>query len=151
MTLHSKTPPPRSRPSTPQSESCVRVMQQIEQAVRTLRLLPKVQLHGALTYWPPVIQSYWDAYGAEPERMHLRPTPQQISQLDQVCEWLTWLDTISARIVWARARRQSWRKIAYSVGHLSHVTCRERFRIAIVTIAYKEAVKKDFTNLTKSG
>jgi hypothetical protein len=39
-------------------------------------------------YWPPILRSFWEAYGNEASkdtlRIRITPTPRQISEMDEV-------------------------------------------------------------------
>jgi hypothetical protein len=68
---------------------------------------------GALrSQWPDVVYRAEEAYGWTAERMRPpRPTPAQITRMDEAIRWLLWLDGEERKIVWARSMGLSWRRI----------------------------------------
>lgn len=116
---------------------CVAVFEKIQRAARTMRLLPRVAVKTRYCAWPDIIQSFFDAYGYTPARLKIVPTARQLSEMDEVIGWLSWLsramDADAMRIVWARAEGNSWRRIARIAGKPPNA-CRERFRTAVAEI-----------------
>ena len=68
---------------------------------------------GALrSGWPDVVHQAHEAYGWTAERMRPpRPSPAQITRMDEAIGWLLWLDGQERKIVWARSMGVSWRRI----------------------------------------
>lgn len=116
------------------------VMEQIQEAARTIRLLPPVKAREKFCNWPDIVQNFMDAYGYTAPTFRIVPTAKQITRLDQVIDWLTWVPPETARIIWARSEGYPWRKIAGKVGK-DPKTCKERFRIGVVAISLKESKK----------
>lgn len=117
---------------------CLEIMNRIESAVRTMKLLPPVVARPKFSNWPPIIRGYWEAFNSEGERdrwyrVRIIPTARQISDMDEVCEWLSWLPEEHMKILWARGNNLSWRGIAFRVG-LSPKTCKERAIEGVVMI-----------------
>ena len=117
----------------------VKVFEEIQQAVHTLRLLPPADWPSSKTgYWPDVIQNFYDAYGYTAPTVRVIPTARQISRLDEVIEWMSWLPPEYARIIWARAEGFSWRQIARATPNKAAPnTCRNHFRIGVCSIAHR--------------
>ena len=134
---HASDPEPDEESS---GEGCVAVFEKVQRAVRTMRLLPSVAVRSRFCNWPDIIQNFFDAYGYTPGRVRITPTARQLSEMDEVIGWLSWVSRALTpdhmRIVWARAEGRSWRQIGYIVG-LSHTASRERFRIAVAEIYEK--------------
>jgi uncharacterized protein DUF6362 len=62
--------------------------------------------------WPDIVQRAEEAYGWTAERMRPpRPSPAQITRMDEAIGWLLWLDAEERKLVWARSMGLSWRKI----------------------------------------
>ena len=62
--------------------------------------------------WPDVVHRAEEAYGWTSERMRPpRPSPAQITRMDEAIRWLLWLDGEERKIVWARSMGLSWRRI----------------------------------------
>jgi len=108
-----------------------------EEAARTLRRLPDPAKgpKGYGSSWPPIIRSYWEAYGLDPARPpRISPTPQAISRMEETFDWLGWLEPDDARIVWLRAEGLKWRQVGIRVG-LHRGTAWRRWVAALITIA----------------
>lgn len=120
-------------------DNAVQVFEQIQRAVRTLRKLPPAFVRSSSCSWPEIVRSFHEAYGYnDPTPPRLVPTARQITEMDQVIGWIAFLANYGEeypRIIWARAEKASWRKIATLVG-LSKDTCRERFRVGIYGLFY---------------
>lgn len=67
-------------------------------------------------YWPVIPKDYWECYGLEPEPLRVIPTARQISRLDQVNIWLTWLDQETRQLVWLYCSGMSLRKLQNRLG-----------------------------------
>jgi hypothetical protein len=62
--------------------------------------------------WPDIVQRAEEAYGWTAERVRPpRPSPAQITRMDEAIGWLLWLDAEERKLVWARSMGLSWRKI----------------------------------------
>ena len=93
------------------------VEERFEEAALTLRRLPEVRVQSTRSAWPPIIRDFWDGYGADPARLHLGPpSAAAIDRMDQALEWLRWLETDDARIVWLRACDMRWKAICWRFG-----------------------------------
>lgn len=67
---------------------------------------------GLRSQWPDIVHRVEEAYGWTGERMRpARPTPAQITRMDEAIGWLLWLDEDERKVVWARAMGLSWRRI----------------------------------------
>lgn len=93
------------------------IRDRLADAADTLRRLPKPRgLERSLqSPWPDVIRD-WLAYGWEPTHVRIAaPSPQAITRLDECLEWISPKHiTRDMRIVlWARAQRLSWPRIAF--------------------------------------
>jgi hypothetical protein len=85
-----------------------------EEAAHTLRRLPLPRdgrPHDWRVSWPDVVYD-WLAYGWLPARAQgIRPTPVEITRMDEVLQWLHWLTRDQRMILWARANHWAWRKL----------------------------------------
>lgn len=67
---------------------------------------------GLRSQWPDVIHKVEEAYGWTDGRVRpARPSPEEITRMDEAIGWLLWLDADQRKIVWARSMRMSWRRI----------------------------------------
>ena len=86
------------------------------------------------------------------------PTPAKISRADEAVQWLFWLSDRERKIVWARACRISWRRLAAMDGR-SHPTLRKIFaggldailRNLNATLSHDEAVRLAFGRMPGMG
>lgn len=89
-------------------------------AAVTLRRLP-MPLYGrpapARPSWPDdwPVGADGDSFG-ESYDMAIRPSARAISELDRVLPWLSCLDTVDRRLIWARANGLSWPRLARRFG-----------------------------------
>ncbi len=107
----------------------------LEEAADTLRRLPPGRRRPQLTSWPDTVRDPGEAYGYE--RTTVRPGPPPpgaISRLDEVLGWLAPVDPADRRILWARARGSSWRRIEDEEGR-SAPTLRKAWRQALARLA----------------
>jgi hypothetical protein len=112
------------------------VEERFEDAARTLRRLPDKRVPGYKSGWPEVVRSAADAYGWEPATTpRLSPSPQAISQMEEVFGWLAWIEgEDTKRIVWLRAEGVRWKPICWRIG-ISRTTAWQRWAAAMITIA----------------
>ena len=90
------------------------VQERLAEAAHTIRRMP-LPKHGKPddfhVSWPDVVYD-WLAYGWTPARAQgIRPTPAEVSRMDEVLQWLHWLTRDQRLIVWARANHWGWRKL----------------------------------------
>ena len=110
------------------------VTDRLEEAARTLKRLPPVKHKDLASHWPPIIQEYWEAYGWDTPKIRMGPpTPEAISRMDEVMEWLLWLDPDDVRLVWLRAERINWKLIMQRFG-LARSTISAHWKSAICQI-----------------
>ncbi len=108
----------------------------LKQAAQTLQSLPHKTFAGYASYWPDVVRSTPESWLARPYQTHAphKSTPQDISAMDEVLNWLFILKPEERRIVWARACNISWRALEDHDGR-SHVTLRKIYMRALTSIA----------------
>ena len=118
------------------------VFDRIIEAARTLRQLPPVKgPAGYRSAWPDWVRDAWHRYGREAatadlgaQTLRIRPSPEAIDRMDETIPWLQLLDDEMARVVWARANRVAWCKLAAMMG-CDRRTCRRRLLLAMVELA----------------
>ncbi len=80
-------------------------------ALRRLSMLG-IKPGGLRAQWPDVVHRVEEAYGWTAARMRPpRPSPAQITRMDEALRWLLWLDVDQRKVVWARCIGLSWRRI----------------------------------------
>ena len=117
--------------------SCTDVADQIERATGYMRRMPPVKPREHFCNWPEILRSFYECYGNELANSNLhRQMPlnsKQVSEFNQVIEWITWLTKLQTQIVWSKAEGVSWRKIAI-MARKSDKTCKNIFQDAIIEI-----------------
>src|SRR5262249_49930453 len=64
------------------------------------------------SHWPEVVHQAEEAYGWTAARTRPpRPSPAEITRMDETITWLLLIDAELRKIVWARACGLSWRKL----------------------------------------
>ncbi len=107
----------------------------LKQAAQTLRSLPHKTFAGYASYWPDVVRSTPESWLARPYQNTSphKSTPQDISAMDEVLNWLFILTPEERRIVWARACNIPWRALEDRDGR-SHVTLRKIYIRGLTSI-----------------
>jgi hypothetical protein len=122
------------------------VRERIAQAVKTLRMMPRSHGGQKMTSWPEIIRTFWEIWGGEALGLPplLRPTPRQVSEMDEVLDWLAWLAVTHggehARIVWAEAAGMSYRRLGRKLK-CSHNTAKSRVISGLYLIALHRVKK----------
>ncbi|GAB4227862.1 MAG: hypothetical protein Kow0032_07460 [Methyloligellaceae bacterium] len=125
------------------------IEERLEAAARTLRRLPDHHVPGYRSSWPEVVHDARQAYGYDPARMpRIAPSPQDISEMEEVFGWLLWLDPDDARIVWLRAEGVRWKPICHRVG-MSRGGAWRRWAAALITISNR--IKKQARSPSKKA
>lgn len=113
------------------------VEDRIQSAARTLRRLPDVKVQGYFSTWPAIIREPLEILQMEPEKMRIRPSQQDITDMEEVLfVWLKWLDPDERRLVWLRAERVRWKLICGRFG-VGRTKAWEMYRRALARIAAK--------------
>lgn len=116
------------------------VADRFEQAYHTLKRLPTKTIQGYRGYWPEIIHDTQDAYGWEKPDLKLGPpTSRHIDEMDKTLRWMLWLEKDEVRIVWMRAARIRWRKIASRMGGLSEKTYQNQYKEALFKVVHRLA------------
>ena len=94
------------------------VSERFEEAVMTLRRLPKVKIQKHFNAWPDVVHSSAEILQMEKQPMRLPPpSAAAISRMEECMEWICWLENeTERRIVWLRAERVYWKQICARLG-----------------------------------
>lgn len=111
------------------------IEERLEAAAQTLRRLPNHHVPGYRSAWPEVVHDAHMAYGYDPARPpRIAPSPQDISDMEEVFGWLLWLEPDDARIVWLRAEGVRWKPICHRVG-LARQSAWRKWAAALITIS----------------
>lgn len=111
------------------------VAARFEEALYTLKRLPKPYVIGYHTLWPPIVYTTWEIMQQEKPRFRLGPPlPRAIDQMEETFVWLAWLEVEERHLVWLRASRLPWKVICTRFGISRTVAC-ERWTVALTRIA----------------
>lgn len=111
------------------------VEDRIGSAARTLRRLPDVKVQGYFSTWPAIIREPLEILQMEPEPMRVRPSQQDITEMEEVLFiWLKWIEPEERRLVWLRAERVRWKLICARMG-VGRTKAWELYRRALARIA----------------
>ncbi len=103
------------------------VINELEQAVITIRRLPPVRINGYAKAWPEMMGSSMEE---ESKRLRLPATPEMITALEQVFDWMHWLTVNERKLLWRRADHIHWKAIAREMG-CDKVTAWRRWKAVI--------------------
>lgn len=94
------------------------VAERFEEAAQTLHRLPRVGVQGYFNAMPEVIRTAAETLQEEKLPMRLGPpSAEAISKMEEVLEWIWWLDDEDERrLVWLRAERVVWKRICCRLG-----------------------------------
>ena len=110
-----------------------------EEAVYTLRRL-QVSHTRPMEYfstWPDIVYSEWEVMQQDRPPLRLGPpTPSAISEMEQVFEWLLWLEVSERHLVWWRAANKPWKLICREAGY-SRTTAWRKWAFALYKISYR--------------
>ncbi len=97
--------------TAPNMEDTKRRLVEAADALRRLSM-SGIKPSGLRTQWPDVIHRVEEAYGWTGERVRPpRPSPAEITRMDEAIRWLLWLDADQRKVIWARSTGLSWRRI----------------------------------------
>lgn len=115
------------------------VEERLAEAAEVLRRLPEQRVQGLFSTWPAVIRDFADRIAQEPERLR-RPPPSAaaITRMDEVLQWLAWLDPADAKLVWMRASGAPWKEVCWRIG-LARTAAHEHWLFALCVIAWRLA------------
>ena len=102
----------------PRKYTVTDVADRFEQAAQTLHRLPRVSVQGYFNAMPEVIRTAAETLQEEKLPMRLGPpSAEAISKMEEVLEWIWWLDDEDERrLVWLRAERVVWKRICWRLG-----------------------------------
>ena len=111
------------------------VAARLEEAARTMDLLPAVNPGRIRSSWPEIIRDFWESYGWNDLKVRLGPpTPDAISRMDECMEWLRWLERDQMQLVWAKAVGFQWKQIIRRLG-ISRATAWRKWSSALSELA----------------
>lgn len=106
-----------------------------EEAVYTLKRLPRVYVQGYHSLWPPIVYTTWEIMAQEKKPFRLGPPqPDAIDRMEDVFVWIGWLDQDDRHLVWMRAARLPWRMVCMRIG-VSKTVAWQRWTAALLKVA----------------
>jgi hypothetical protein len=93
------------------------VAARFEEAATTGRRLPPVRVQGYFNCWPAFVRKEWEAFAAD-EKVYrpFPPSPEAIDRMLETMRWVHCLEVEQRHLVWMRADRHEWQRIARRFG-----------------------------------
>ena len=107
----------------------------IESAVYVMKLLPPVRAQGYRSAMPDIIYTPQEIVFMDRKPFKPRPIQEQISQMDEVLEWLEVLEPWERKLVWKRGARIPWKFLCREFG-VCRSNINKKYDIAIMKILY---------------
>lgn len=106
------------------------VAERFREAAETSRRLPGLKSQGYFSVWPGIQRERWEGYGDDERIVRIPPTPAAVARLEEVQQWLWWLDEPQRHLVWMRAAGWRWPEIGKRLG-CDRTTAWRRWRAAL--------------------
>lgn len=92
------------------------IKDRLESAAYTMRLLPLVKAQGYKSCMSQIIYTPQEIALMDRRPVRPRPTQEQITQMDEVLQWLQILEPAERKLVWKRAERIPWKLLCREYG-----------------------------------
>ena len=93
------------------------VAARFSEAAETGRRLPSVRVQGYFNVWPAFKREPWEVMGSPEDGYRpLPPSPEVVERMLEAMHWVQWLEEEHRHLIWMRAKRYEWRKIARRFG-----------------------------------
>lgn len=97
--------------------SLEKVAARFEDAAHTARQLPPVRVQGYFNVWPQIARERWERLCADdPPVARYPPSPRDVDRMLEVMRWVQCLPLEQRQLVWMRADRHEWQRIARRFG-----------------------------------
>ena len=97
--------------------TAVELADRFEEMVHVLRSFPPAVRKEKVNFWPEYPNDPNQAYGYNDYTItNIKPSGEQIDRADECMYWLLKLNKEQKELIWARASKFSWRKIAMFLG-----------------------------------
>ncbi|UVS62824.1 MULTISPECIES: DUF6362 family protein [Nitrosomonas] len=110
------------------------VADRFSEAAQTADRLPPVRIQGYFNCWPDIQRMAWENLGAEPRVYRFPPEPAAIDRMHETMRWVQWLEEEQRHLIWMRAKRYEWQKIAKRFGYCTR-TAQRRWQRALQSLA----------------
>lgn len=114
------------------------IKNRIESAVYVMKLLPPVKAQGYRSTMPDIIYTPQELILMDKKPIKIRPTSEQITQMDEVLEWLELLEPWERKLVWKRGTRIPWKVLSHEFGLQRSNLCRH-YEKALIKILVKRS------------
>ena len=112
------------------------IVDRLEQAVHTMRRMPRVTVRGYASSWPETVREFNESYGYNQTEIRLgAPSSKYITEMDEACRWLLWLEKHEVKIIWARSAGMRWKTISSRVSFCSIRKAQNDYKIGIIKIS----------------
>lgn len=109
-----------------------------EECVSTLRKLPGERSLGYVSYWPEIKCDRRELARQEVQPIRLRPTPDQITRMEETLSWIAFVNHGERHLIWLRAYRTPWRAISRETG-FPRTSAQRYWQGALIKIAERLA------------
>lgn len=113
-----------------------KVAEEFKNAVKILRHLPPEKFQGYASTWPDIKYSLQELKLQELSPIRVRPLPKEISDMERVLDWITWLEIDERKLVWGRASNLPWKVICRELN-LGRTTAWKHWRTSLTKIALR--------------
>ena len=111
------------------------VAARFEDAAHTGRALPPVRVQGYFNVWPQIVREQWERLSADEQPRHYYPpSPEAIDRMLETMRWVHCLEVEQRHLVWMRADRHEWQRIARRFGCCVK-TAQRRWQLALQIVA----------------
>lgn len=108
-----------------------------------MKLLPPVKVQGYHSTMPDIIYTPQEIAFMDRRPIKIRPTTEQITQMDEVLEWLEVSEPWERKLVWKRGAGIPWKVLSYEFGlHRSNLS--RHYEKALVKILQSNCQMKVF-------
>ncbi len=104
------------------------------EVISTLKKLPPVKQRGYFNLWPDVVYTPNEIMFQDKMTIRLKATPEAISRIDKVFDWLIWLKIEERKLIWRRASNVRWSSISNEFGY-NRITAWRKWNFALEKIA----------------
>lgn len=119
------------------------IKMRIESAVYVMKLLPPVKVQGYHSTMLDIIYTPQEIAFMDRKPIKIRPTTEQITQMDEVLEWLEVLEPWERKLVWKRGARIPWKYLCREFGY-SRAQLNIKYQIALEKIFVVVLIKSKY-------
>lgn len=110
------------------------VEEYFKEAALTLKRLPPAEWPGYFYASRDMIYSQNELLFQEKKPMRILATPEAISRLDKIFDWIIWLEIEERKLIWRRATNVRWNSICSEFGY-NRITAWRKWNFALEKVA----------------